>query len=300
VIPRKVTPPPPSALGPRAPLPGVPPPVESHTGLAAAGAEGKPGVGAAATWNDRPADPSPQRARRDTGSFSFAGLGPAQTANEGATPALTPPPYVPSVEGKNRFAYGAFLLLILMLLAGAGIAAVHVFFVPLDVVLVWTRPARLFVSSTPEGAQVRLDGRVLDDLTPVDLSVSRDLSDHNLEVSKEGFHKTERRIRFDDRAVLVENVPLQPRSAPSFRPLPATATRPQALGLPAAVVASDVGGAVEAAKGSVAGPPVRAPTTSGPDHGQARARKAGKPARKVLKKKPARKRAPLRRKKASR
>jgi hypothetical protein len=164
------------------------------------------------------------------------------------------------------------LLLFLLALGTAALAAViHVAVVPLEVLVVWTQPARLHVRSNPGGAEVFLDGQRLSARTPTYTEVTRDRKNHNLEVRAEGHEPETRQIRYDRTVNLEETLDLRRSSAPAIEPVaPAPAEPPAPAATPAeAPTAPSAGAAAETTRRS---------------RGKARAgkatRKAGKGARK--------------------
>src|SRR3569833_941881 len=68
---------------------------------------------------------------------------------------------------------------------------------PLNVLVLWTKPAPLSVTSDPAGAEVTLDGRPVTGETPTRTSVKRDRADHEIKVSKTGYKSASKTVRFD-------------------------------------------------------------------------------------------------------
>ena len=89
------------------------------------------------------------------------------------------------------------VLMLLVLMAAGGVAAVHYFVVPLDVLLAWRNPARLSIATEPEGASLRLNGVALAAPSPTIVSVKRDLADHILEATLPGYHQARAIARYD-------------------------------------------------------------------------------------------------------
>jgi hypothetical protein len=89
------------------------------------------------------------------------------------------------------------MLLMLVLIAGGGAAAVHTFVMPLDVLLVWRNPARLSIATEPEGASLRLDGVALAATSPTIVSVRRDLADHVIEATLPGYRPARAIARYE-------------------------------------------------------------------------------------------------------
>jgi hypothetical protein len=79
------------------------------------------------------------------------------------------------------------VFLVLLLLLGGGLAAVHRFLIPVDVLLVWLKPAWIAIATEPEGATLRLDGVTLHATSPTAVSVKRDLADHTIEATLVGY-----------------------------------------------------------------------------------------------------------------
>jgi len=89
------------------------------------------------------------------------------------------------------------VLLVLLLLLGGGLAAVHRFLIPVDVLLVWFKPARIAIATEPEGATLRLDGVALRATSPTSLSVKRDLADHVIEATLVGYRPARTVARYE-------------------------------------------------------------------------------------------------------
>jgi hypothetical protein len=80
---------------------------------------------------------------------------------------------------------GAFTALLVLLVAAA--AAVHMWLIPLDVLIAWREPAGLSIATDPSGAKLRLDGVPLASTSPITVSVFRDRNDHTLEATVPGY-----------------------------------------------------------------------------------------------------------------
>ncbi|HEY5089747.1 MAG TPA: hypothetical protein VIK30_07245 [Polyangia bacterium] len=140
------------------------------------------------------------------------------------------------------------VLMLLVLMAAAGVAAVHYFVVPLDVLLAWRKPARLSIATEPEGASLRLNGVALAAPSPTIVSVKRDLADHIIEATLPGYHQARAIARYDrslslsfllrlqkDPTVVVPSAaidagaasPAPPAASPT-PPAPSAASAPQA------------------------------------------------------------------------
>ena len=89
------------------------------------------------------------------------------------------------------------VLLVLLLLVGGGLAAVHRFLIPVDVLLVWLKPAWIAIATEPEGATLRLDGVALHATSPTALSVKRDLADHVIEATLAGYRPARAVARYE-------------------------------------------------------------------------------------------------------
>jgi serine/threonine-protein kinase len=119
------------------------------------------------------------------------------------------------------------------LLLGAG--AVHALVMPLDVLVVWRKPATLSITSEPPGAVVKLDGATLDGVTPTSATVKRDRGNHVLELEARGYHPAQQVVRYDAQAALSASLRLEKESAPTFEALPPKETpEPAAPAAPAA------------------------------------------------------------------
>jgi hypothetical protein len=92
---------------------------------------------------------------------------------------------------------GRSAFLILLLLLGGGLAAVHRFLIPADVLLVWLKPAWIAIATEPEGATLRLDGVTLRATSPTAVSVKRDLADHVIEATLVGYRPARAVARYE-------------------------------------------------------------------------------------------------------
>jgi tRNA A-37 threonylcarbamoyl transferase component Bud32 len=117
----------------------------------------------------------------------------------------------------------------LLLVAGA----VHLLVVPLDVLVVWRKPAKLVVTSDPEGAEVKLDGAPLGTATPIDAIVRRDRFDHVLLLAAPGYRPARQIVRYDSAVTLSAHVRLEKEPAPTLEALPAPAPPSPASEAPA-------------------------------------------------------------------
>ena len=87
------------------------------------------------------------------------------------------------------------MMLVLALLGG--LAVVHYYLVPLDVLVVWRDPAALAIATDPEGADLHLDGTSLPRQSPTTAKVQRDLFDHVVEATSPGYLPARAKIRYD-------------------------------------------------------------------------------------------------------
>jgi hypothetical protein len=133
------------------------------------------------------------------------------------------------------------VLVMLVLVAGGGAAAVHYFVMPLDVLLVWRNPARLSIATEPEGASVRLDGVALGSPSPTIVSVRRDLADHVIEATLPGYHPARAIARYERSVSLSallrlkqDPVALVPAPSPPIGAPAGPASRPASPGPPPA------------------------------------------------------------------
>jgi hypothetical protein len=116
--------------------------------------------------------------------------------------------------------WGSVFMVLLLLLAGAG-AAVHFFYIPLDVLIAWRQPAGLSIATEPAGAKLRLDGVPLAASAPTTVTIWRDRTEHVLEATHPGYQVARESIRFDKSASLSFVVRLQPAAGPAVQDLPA-------------------------------------------------------------------------------
>ena len=118
------------------------------------------------------------------------------------------------------------LVVLALLLAGAG-ALVNFFVIPLEVLIVWGRPAALSITSQPGGANLVLDGRALAETTPVTVLVERDRSDHVVEATMRGYLPGRQVIHYDQSLRLstflrLERDPNPPAVPPTTAPAAAS------------------------------------------------------------------------------
>jgi hypothetical protein len=132
----------------------------------------------------------------------------------GTPPRGTPGPPYPAAPSPPRRSTLAPLFLLFLLGATVAGFIVHVVFIPLPVLAVWSQPARFEIRSDPSGAEVYLDGQRLYALTPTYTEVRRDRRLHTVELRKEGFETTLETCRYDRSAKLEVVVSLVPGARP--------------------------------------------------------------------------------------
>ncbi len=81
---------------------------------------------------------------------------------------------------------------------------------PLDVLVAWSKPARLFIATEPSGATLRLDGKPLDETSPAAIEVPRDRREHTVEAAKGGFQPARQTVRYDRAVRLTVHLALEP------------------------------------------------------------------------------------------
>jgi hypothetical protein len=169
-----------------------------------------PGYGGPA----RPAGPPPGSARR-----SSAGIPVAPAFGGSGAPQLAPPrsQETARIQLRQRRGWGGVLFAFFVLLIGAA-AAVHLLFVPLDVLITWREPAGLSVATDPRGAKVRLDGVEVEGEAPLTIPVRRDRADHIIEASLPGHHDARAIIRYDQSVALSSQLRLEKNSESAAQP----------------------------------------------------------------------------------
>ena len=120
--------------------------------------------------------------------------------------------------------------MLLLLLAAAGVG-VHLWVIPLDVLIAWGQPTGLSVATEPPGAKLRLDGVPLATTAPTTVTVWRDRGEHTIEATLAGYQLARETIRYDKAASLSYVVRLlrDPNAAPQAAPgtaAPATGAAP--------------------------------------------------------------------------
>jgi hypothetical protein len=113
-------------------------------------------------------------------------------------------------------------MVLLLLLAGAGVA-VHLTFIPLDVLITWGQPTGLSIATDPAGAKLQLDGVPLAASAPTTVTVWRDRAEHVVEATRPGYQVAREKIRYDKSASLSFLLRLQPGASapPAAAPEPA-------------------------------------------------------------------------------
>jgi serine/threonine-protein kinase len=117
-------------------------------------------------------------------------------------------------------------VLTLVVLLGGAAGAVHLFFVPLDVLITWRSPARLSITTQPTGATLKLDGVPQPGAAPTTISVWRDRAPHIVEASLPGFETTRDTVRYDRSVALSVEMYLPKDKAPPPPPAPPPSAPP--------------------------------------------------------------------------
>jgi len=97
--------------------------------------------------------------------------------------------------------WGGVFTVIVLLLAAAGVG-VHLWFIPLDVLIAWRQPTGLSIATEPAGAKLRLDGVPLAASAPTTVTIWRDRTDHTVEATLAGYQVAREKIRYDKSASL--------------------------------------------------------------------------------------------------
>jgi serine/threonine protein kinase len=188
----------------------------------------------------RPARPSPasrqpgapgQGARaQQAPSFAPQRHAPA-VFNPGAAMLHTPRPHHETmrigVRSRGIWRPVAVAVLAVIILAPA---AVHFAVIPLDILLIWTRPARLWIASDPDGAAVKLDGAPLTGTTPTNVEIRRDRKDHVIELTLPGFRPARETARYDRSVGLSHHIRLEKDPEAAAAAAAAAAPVPPAAG----------------------------------------------------------------------
>jgi hypothetical protein len=119
------------------------------------------------------------------------------------------------------------LFTVLVLLLGAAAVGVHVWWMPLDVLITWGQPTGLAIATEPAGATLRVDGVPLAATAPLTVSVARDRVEHVVEATLPGYKPAREKLRYDKAASLRITLRLQrdPNAAPPTGP-PGTGSTP--------------------------------------------------------------------------
>jgi len=214
----------PSEIGAPTPPPATPPPPVVAQPLNGAHAEDVQ-IDVAGTATPPPVGgvPGPAAGQRFSGSVPISTSGAAPLLSSGPVRAGFPmapysgPVMAPPQPKKSR-AMPAVLIVLALLIVGA--ALVHVKVMPLNVLVLWTKPAPLSVTSDPAGAEVTLDGRPVIGETPTRTSVKRDRADHVIQVSKTGYKSASKTVRFDRTPELSASLTLEALPPPPPPPPP--------------------------------------------------------------------------------
>ena len=123
------------------------------------------------------------------------------------------------VQFRPQRQWGGVFTVILLLLAAAGVG-VHLWVIPLDVLITWREPTGLSVRTDPPGASVRVDGVAMPSSAPTTVSVWRDRKEHVIEASRPGYETTRLSVRYDKSASLSFTLPMKPdpNAAPAAAP----------------------------------------------------------------------------------
>jgi serine/threonine protein kinase len=165
--------------------------------------------------------PGPMGGPRFSGGVPMSGAAPLLSSGP-VHPGFPVAPYsgpvmAPPQPKKSRALPVVLTLLALLLVAAA---LVHVKVMPLNVLILWTKPAPLSVTSDPAGADVTLDGHPVIGETPTRTSVKRDRGEHVLQVSKAGYKSASKTIRFDRTPELSASLTLEALPPPPPPPPP--------------------------------------------------------------------------------
>ena len=120
--------------------------------------------------------------------------------------------------------WGGVFTVILLLLAAAGVG-VHLWVIPLDVLITWREPTGLSIRTDPPGASVRVDGVAMASSAPTTVSVWRDRNEHVIEASRPGYEMARHTVRYDKAASLSFMLPMKPDPNAAARGRPEGLTR---------------------------------------------------------------------------
>jgi serine/threonine-protein kinase len=118
--------------------------------------------------------------------------------------------------------WGGVFAVLVLLLAAAGVG-VHLWVIPLDVLITWGQPTGLAIATDPTGAALRLDGVPLATSAPMTVSVWRDRGEHVVEATHPGYQTVRQKIRYDKAASLSVRLNLPRDSAPVLQAVPGRA-----------------------------------------------------------------------------
>ena len=216
------TPAPPPQMPPFPPAPSAPGPVRAPLDPAAPAPAGPAGF-FPSTLASHVGPDSPHR----TEDYAQGTVAPLAAPAQPIFYAPPPPPVRrptgerTAVATSAGISVGRVVLLLALLLAGVAITAavIHLAFVPLEVLAVWSEPAPLHVRTEPRGSEVYLDGHRLSARTPTYTEVHRDRQAHMLEVRQDGFAPETRQIRFDRTVKLEQSFALQRLPTPAIEPM---------------------------------------------------------------------------------
>jgi hypothetical protein len=127
------------------------------------------------------------------------------------------------VQFRPQRQWGGVLTVLMLLLVAAGIG-VHLWVIPLDVLVAWRQPTGLSIATEPPGAKLRLDGAPLAASAPTTVTVWRDRTEHTIEASLPGYQLAREKIRYDKSASLSYVVRLL--KDPNYVPPPPPAAPP--------------------------------------------------------------------------
>ena len=125
------------------------------------------------------------------------------------------------IQFRPQRQWGGIFVVLALLLAAAGVG-VHLWVMPLDVLITWRQPTGLAIATDPAGASLRLDGAPLASTAPLTVTVWRDRTDHVIEATLPGYQPAREKVRYDRSASLSYLLRLQrapePPPSPSAPP----------------------------------------------------------------------------------
>jgi hypothetical protein len=119
--------------------------------------------------------------------------------------------------------WGGVFMVLVLLLAAVGVG-IHVWYIPLDVLIAWRQPTGLAIATEPAGAMLRLDGVPLAASAPTTVTIWRDSKEHVIEATRPGYQVARETIRYDKSSSLSFLLRLQP--APGALPAAAPPAAP--------------------------------------------------------------------------